>query len=87
MSPLIFPSRARTDCCAWVSEHGAEDEHAVPLPVGETNRLLIVAACDTVGMAATPAAISAAASADLAGRPVRRRGWGSDRIVCLSGVE
>jgi hypothetical protein len=32
----MFPSLASTDDLAWVSEHGAAAEQAVPLPVGET---------------------------------------------------
>jgi hypothetical protein len=72
----MFPSSTRTDCWAWVSEHGAEAEHAVPLPVGETNRVLIVAACDATDMAATPAAVSVPARTERASRPIRVRGCG-----------
>src|SRR3954471_23617160 len=71
MSPLIFPSSARTEDCACASEHGAEDEHAVPLPVGDTNNVLIVAARATSGTTTANPRATVAPTATLAIRPSR----------------
>ena len=76
-------SSARTEACACDSEHGADDEHSVPLPVGDTNNVLIVAACDTDGTATTnPRAVTTAPNA---ARTIRLYRWParvSDIVVC-----
>jgi len=71
--PAVMP---RTDVCAWVIEHGALAEHAVPEPVGETYRVAAVAACDAAGLpktATAAASVAPAASADGRRMPSRRR--------------
>ena len=64
----------RTEDFAWVIEHGAPAEQAVPLPVGETYSVAAVAACEIAGMpkAAAPSVTAAARSAGRE-RPPRRR--------------
>src|SRR5689334_20835239 len=69
-SPVMLPSTASTAAFACVSEQGAAAEQEVPLPLGETYTVVMVAACDaTAGAAMTPPAASAATSAALSGRP------------------
>src|SRR5688500_1672382 len=41
MSPVIVGARVRTVACAWESEHGWADEHAVPDPVGDAYSVVI----------------------------------------------
>jgi hypothetical protein len=66
------PSKVRTEACACVSEHGTDDEHAVPLPAGDTNKVLIVAARAATGTAATKPRPVRAASDILANRVIDR---------------
>jgi hypothetical protein len=40
----MLPSAASTEDLACVSEQGADAEQEVPLPVGETYRVVVVAA-------------------------------------------
>src|SRR5690349_16541325 len=87
MSPVIAPVRARTAVRAWVSEHGAVAEQSVPLPPGDAYTVLIVAACDTAGAAATH---PRAARMVIAARVVRPRPWpvrdrGMMRTPCGTG--
>jgi hypothetical protein len=65
----MSPSSARTEACACGSEQGAEDEHAVPLPVGDTTNVVIVAARDAIGAAAMIPTVANALRAALATRP------------------
>src|SRR5437763_8723913 len=73
ISPLMFESIASTDDLACVREHGVAELQALPLPVGETNRVLMVAASAVAGAvtAAVRARPRAAATVALDGR--RRR--------------
>jgi len=87
MSPLMLPTSARTEAWACGSEHGAEDEHAVPLPDGDTNKVVIVAARDASGTAATNPRATTAPNAALANRPFRRPVRVSDIIVWLLSEE
>src|SRR4051794_25488998 len=68
MSPVMLPSMASTEAFACVSEQGAAAEQEVPLPVGETYTVVMVAACDATAGATTPPAASAATTAALRGR-------------------
>ena len=73
MSPAMQALTARTADWAWVTEHGAAAEQAVPLPVGEVYSVAAVAAWETAGTPSrAPASVVTAARA--AGRPVPR--WG-----------
>src|ERR1051326_7634454 len=44
MSPVIEPARPSTVLFAWLRLHGAEDEQAVPEPVGDTYSVVCTAA-------------------------------------------
>jgi hypothetical protein len=67
MSPVIVGAIARTAACAWVSEHGCPDEHAVPVPDGAAKRVVVAAdaaeAATTTAVTARPVA-AASATAD-----------------------
>jgi hypothetical protein len=80
MFPVIEESRDLTAVCAPTSEHGAVLVHAVPEPVGEAYRVLIVAAvAEAVGMSTMPAVPSTSAVA----APIRRgRGLECGRLRC-----
>src|SRR3954462_2726245 len=82
MSPLMFPSSPRTVVCACASEHGAEDEHAVPLPVGATNSVLLVAARATIGTATANPRATIAPTVVVAIRPSRGPVRGVDIMFC-----
>ena len=68
MSPVIVGAIARTAACAWVSEQGCADEHAVPVPDGAAKRVVVAAnaagAATTMAAAARPVT-AASAAADL----------------------
>lgn len=56
MSPFIEPTRLSTTLRAPLSEHGEDDEQAVPEPVGDAYNVVCIAAWATAGAAvASPA--------------------------------
>src|SRR5579884_269805 len=44
MSPVIEPTRLSTVLFAWLRAHGADDEQAVPVPLGDTYSVVCTAA-------------------------------------------
>jgi len=81
MSPLMEVFMDRTEDWAWVIEHGAVAEQAVPLPVGEAYKVAAVAAWDAAGMPKA-AVTSVAAAARIDGRE-RPPAWRDPRTTVL----
>ena len=72
---VIVGAMPRTAVCAWESEHGWADEHAVPDPFGDVKSVVITAApADGATVATLPATTTTAAyAASAAGRRSERR--------------
>jgi hypothetical protein len=65
MSPVMAPSVARTELCAWAGVQGADAEQSVPLPVGDTKNVVAAAGAAIAagaGVAVTTRAATAAAA-------------------------
>ncbi|GLW21213.1 hypothetical protein Mame01_12560 [Microbispora amethystogenes] len=74
MSPDMEPFCDRTAVCAASREHGSAEEQALPVPEGDTYRVVVAARAGIAGAAAAVAAATAAAIPVTSGLSTAARG-------------